>query len=195
MPFISEELSRYFGKKKDFLLEEKWPDVSAIEVDNDTTKTIRTLQEIIISIRRMRNEFNFPARLLAKVIIRPKDDNFRRIVEPGAGLNSYFCRLAGLEKIVIDEQFVRPKDAAVAVVSAGEIFLPLAGLIDIGKEKQRLQKEFQATADQREIVKNKLANPIFLAKAPAAEVERIKNKTKELDWKLENLKNNLSYLE
>ena len=191
MPYLTEDLSQYFGRKEKFLLNEKWPTIRAIPLDTEAINKIVTWQEIITAIRRIRNEFKIEQRLPIGVFIKPRDGSAQMIIDAG---KSYLSRLATIKEIKLDLTASRPDSSAVAVVKSGEIFVPLAGLIDIAREKQRLEKELADLAREKEIVVSKLTNPEFVSKAPTSEVERVKNKSAELDWKIEHLKNNLSYL-
>ena len=86
-------------------------------------------------------------------------------------------KLAGLEKVEIAQGLSQqPKQALTAVVEDIEIFLPLAGLIDIEQEIKRLEKELQKLTAEIERAEKKLQNQGFLAKAPAEVVaeERVK---------------------
>jgi valyl-tRNA synthetase len=57
------------------------------------------------------------------------------------------------------------------VVDEATIMLPLAGIIDIGREKARLQKEIDKLADEIDKTERKLANEQFVAKAPPEVIE------------------------
>jgi len=63
-----------------------------------------------------------------------------------------------------------------AIVTGAEMFLPLAGLIDIEQEIARLEKELKTLNSEVERVEKKLANPGFVSKAPAAVIEEEKAK-------------------
>jgi valyl-tRNA synthetase len=62
------------------------------------------------------------------------------------------------------------------VVDGEEIFVPLAGLIDVDRERARLAAEAQRIAGLLRGIDGKLANERFLAQAPAEVVERERSK-------------------
>lgn len=61
-----------------------------------------------------------------------------------------------------------------AVVNGVEIYLPLAGLIDVEKETARLNKELATLDKEVSRLDKKLSNAGFIAKAPADIVEKEK---------------------
>lgn len=88
----------------------------------------------------------------------------------------------------------KPENAMAAVIAGIEVYLPLAGLIDVEKESQRLNKELENMDKEIKRVTGKLNNAGFLAKAPADVVEKEKAKAEELSGKMEAIKERLAYL-
>jgi valyl-tRNA synthetase len=80
-----------------------------------------------------------------------------------------------------------PEKAMTAVVTGAELFLPLAGLIDISQEVARLEKEIQTLTAEVERVDKKLANEGFVAKAPAKVIEEEKAKRSDYADKREKV--------
>ena len=88
----------------------------------------------------------------------------------------------------------KPPTSASAVISGAEIFLPLAGLIDIEVEKKRLQKNLDELSGQLDKVSRKLANADFLANAPADVIERERAKKADYQERIERLNRNLEQI-
>ena len=82
-----------------------------------------------------------------------------------------------------------------AVVSGIEVYLPLAGLIDVEKETARLNKELAAIDKELSRVEGKLGNAGFLAKAPEAVIVKEKAKAEELNGKKAAINERLAYLQ
>jgi valyl-tRNA synthetase len=76
-----------------------------------------------------------------------------------------------------------------------EIYVPLAGLIDIDRELARLKKELEAVEKELKRVEGKLGNESFLAKAPAEVVEKERAKEAELAGKATAIRERLAMLE
>lgn len=75
-----------------------------------------------------------------------------------------------------------------------EVYLPLAGLVDLDKELARLEKEERTIDEVLKRVQKKLANDQFLAKAPPAVVEKERDKEAELDRTKETIHKRLAAL-
>jgi valyl-tRNA synthetase len=100
--------------------------------------------------------------------------------------------LAGLERLeFLAAGAAKPEKAAAAVAPGLEIFLPLAGLIDLGEEERRLRKEIEKLEAEGTRIEGKLANPQFAQKAPEAVVARERARAAELRDALEKLRANL----
>jgi valyl-tRNA synthetase len=87
-------------------------------------------------------------------------------------------RLARLDGIRTDLA-ATPKGAVQIVVDEATLMLPLAGIIDIGREKARLQKEIDKLAGEIEKTEKKLANEQFVAKAPPEVIEEQRERLAE----------------
>ena len=69
-----------------------------------------------------------------------------------------------------------------------ECFIPLDNLVDLNKEKARLEKTFEKLKSEQLMLNGKLKNKIFLEKAPQDVVDKIKKRSlilvDEIDTKL-----------
>jgi valyl-tRNA synthetase len=79
-----------------------------------------------------------------------------------------FCNTSQLTMMM---DAAAPEKAMSAIVTGAELYLPLAGLIDIEQEIARLEKELKTLNAEVERIEKKLANPGFMAKAPANVIE------------------------
>ena len=80
--------------------------------------------------------------------------------------------LAKLDEVAVVVGGDDPAPAGVGVVGAVEIFLPMTGLVDLDKERERLDKELAKIEGWIRGCRAKLANEKFVANAPAAVVEQ-----------------------
>jgi valyl-tRNA synthetase len=95
---------------------------------------------------------------------------------------------------IADPGHPKPKQALSTVVQGTEVYLPLAGLVDLDKELARLEKEERTIDEVLKRVQKKLANDQFLAKAPPAVVEKERDKEAELDRTKETIHKRLAAL-
>jgi valyl-tRNA synthetase len=189
MPFITSEIWQILGEKKviaetEFLNEQK-------ENDRHSIEKMKSLQDIIISLRTIRSEMNiFPSHQI-EALFKVLDENNEKVVKEN---ESYIKQLAKLSSITFVEDIVRPKNSAVAIASGFEIFLPLDGFIDIEKEKARLSKELAFAKQEIEKTTAKLENNNFIKRAPDSEVEKIKTRLNEANIKLDKINDSLKFL-
>ena len=107
----------------------------------------------------------------------------------------YLQKHAKLESIDwLDEQAETPA-AATALVGAIEVLVPMAGLIDVAAERSRLAKEIAKLEGGLKGVTAKLSNEKFVSNAPAAVVEKEKQKQEELSTSLQALQGKLDQLD
>ncbi|MHB9144076.1 MAG: valine--tRNA ligase [Symbiobacteriia bacterium] len=148
--------------------------------------------EMVKAIRNMRAEMNVPAGKKADVVAIAATPEAHRLVAGAAGYIRQLGHVAGLE--ILDAGAAKPEQAAAAVVGAVELYLPLKGLIDLGKERERLEKEKATTLLELEKLSAKLGNPGFLAKAPPEVVAKDGARAEDLRGKLEVLQQRLALL-
>jgi valyl-tRNA synthetase len=102
--------------------------------------------------------------------------------------------LAGLkeEDLQISEtQEEKPEDASVLVVGSVEIYIPLAGMVDLAEEKSRLAKELKEAESHIERLE-KLLGSDFANKAPAAVVQKERDKLANYKETAEKLRTQLN---
>jgi valyl-tRNA synthetase len=107
----------------------------------------------------------------------------------------YIYRLASASKVTIEADMQKPASSAAAVAGGVEIYVPLVGLIDIEKEKERLTRRLDKTTAELDRTDKKLANESFLTKAPEEIVAKEKDKKADLDAVKSKLERNLAMLD
>ena len=81
---------------------------------------------------------------------------------------------------VVDSEWQPDRGTPVAANSLGELFLPLAGLVDYAAERNRLEKEIEKVRAEVLKVQEKLANPAFTSKVPPKVLDEHQARLK--DW-------------
>ncbi len=112
------------------------------------------------------------------------------------GLLNYIDRLCRAKTILTwareSEKFEPPKASASAVIDGTELYVPLAGIIDLEAERKRLEKEIVRLQGLIEGIGKKLSNPSFVERAPKDVVEKEREKQKTITGTMEKLKENLA---
>ncbi|MGI6553446.1 MAG: valine--tRNA ligase [Bacillota bacterium] len=192
MPFITEEIWQKLPHEGPTLMTQKWPEVEEELFAPEEEERMHLLMEIIRIIRNLRAEMNVPPGKKAEVLlVVPEEEQYQELkeglpyVEQLAAADPLYLRVAVGEK---------PARALTGIVGGVEIFLPLAGLIDLELETGRLEKELQALAGELARLEGKLNNEGFLAKAPAEVIAKERSKREELLLKEKALRERLSML-
>lgn len=173
MPFISEEIWQHLPHEGETITLATWPVYETRFEAPDAVAEMELLMDIIRSVRNIRAEVNVPMSKKIELLIKPSNEAAYQIVKGNVDYVQRFCNTSKLE---IDLTISAPDKAMTSIVTGAELFLPLAGLIDIGQEIARLEKEIATLNNEVERIEKKLANQGFMAKAPAAVVEEEKAK-------------------
>jgi valyl-tRNA synthetase len=199
-PFISEAIWRGvvsesglgFGKhESESLMVSSWPEPRSDFEDDRAESEFALLQEMIGAIRNIRGEMNIPVGKTAEVLVAGGDGQDPAIITRH---ESYFEHLARVHSITYARNTARPKLAAAAVVKDFEIYLPLAELIDVNVERNRLEKERQRLEKLLEELNHRLQSHDFLTKAPPQVVERERQKKTEYETSLKKILANMEQL-
>src|SRR5699024_6933805 len=131
---------------------------------------------IIRSVRNIRAEVNTPMSKKVDIILHAKDETIEAKLTKNS---SYIERFCNPDILTITSTTEAPEKSMSAIVTGVEIYLPLAGLINIEEEIARLQKELEKYDKEVERVQKKLSNQGFVAKAPAAVIDGERAKEKD----------------
>ncbi|MBO8172532.1 MAG: valine--tRNA ligase [Bacillaceae bacterium] len=191
MPFITEEIWQHIPHQGESIVVAEWPENRGEYHFPDAVRKMTLLMDVIKNVRNIRAEVNVPMSKKIQLIIRPDNEQIEEDLQQG---KEYLERFCNPEKLEIDMKLSTPDKAMSAVVSGAELFLPLAGLIDIDQEIKRLEKELETLNSEVERVQKKLANKGFVEKAPAHVVEQEKAKEKDYLEKREKVKSRIAAL-
>lgn len=191
MPFITEEIYQCLPHEAESIMISKWPVADESLVDPEAERGMNAIMDSIKAIRNMRAEVNAnPGKKIPAIMLVSED--LREVV---AHNDSYIKLLGGIDNLELRPlNGEKPENAMAAVVTGIEVYLPLAGLIDVEKETQRLSKELAAMEKDLQRAGGKLNNAGFLAKAPEDVVAKERAKYEELSGKIEAVKKRMAYL-
>ena len=191
MPFLTEQVYKYLPDSEGFLMLQKWPEYEEGLVFAEDEQKMQGVMEIIRSIRNLRSEMNVAPSKRTRLMLLPAEG----WAETLRGGDGYFRRLAGAEQVEIltDRNEVTEKTVS-AVITAGELFIPLGDLVDFEKEVARLTKELENLKKETARSEGMLKNPGFLSKAPAHLVQAEKDKLEAAKAKAAALLNRIAEL-
>ncbi|HXK49630.1 MAG TPA: valine--tRNA ligase [Clostridiales bacterium] len=186
MPFITEELWKWIADRKEedsimlsFIPE---PDGSLIDVEAETI--METVKELIGKIRIIRAENNIPPSRTLKLVLKTENEDLKKFT-------SVIKFLAKIEDITFDKNADKPKLSASEMVNGIELFIPLEGIIDLGAEKEKIEKEIARLEGINTGINKKLSNAQFVSNAPEAVINKEKEKLNNNIESIAKLKNNL----
>jgi len=165
MPFITEELWGTIADRNNMLVHQDWPELPMNLVDADADREINWVISLIDSIRSARAEVNVPAGAKVPMLLQEMDAAGRTAWGNNEAL---IMRMARIESLT--EAAELPKGAVTIAVDGGTFALPLADIIDVSAEKERLEKTLGKLAKDLGSLRGRLNNPKFAQSAPEAVV-------------------------
>ncbi|HLL80981.1 MAG TPA: valine--tRNA ligase, partial [Ktedonobacteraceae bacterium] len=181
MPFVTEEVWQYLYRTSEpdtanwpasALIVAPWPRVNRAALDEDAEQQFGLLQEVITRIRDARNQMNVEPAHRIPVMLAAGD--FTAMLDAQAPLIEFLARTERPQSHVALAQ--KPEQAMSLLAGPVEVYLPLAGMLDISKELERLDKEIAQAQQEIARTQGKLANEAFVSKARPEVVEREREK-------------------
>ncbi len=177
MPFITEEIWQRVkplaAVEGEFLMLARYPEPDLSRVDADAAAEVNWLQQVIAGLRNIRGELGIsPGKPLALLVANASADDAARL-DRQAALLRFLGRLEAIT-VVASEAELPP--VSTALVGSMTLGVPLAGLIDVGAELARLDKEIARLGQEVGRVEAKLSNESFVARAPAEVVAKEREK-------------------
>ena len=173
-PFITEEIWQRVripaGVEGETIMTAPWPQAGTI--DEAAEADVDWLKGVISAVRSARTELQLaPGKPMPLIVQGAADDDRERL----ARFDTLIRRLARIDSIrLIDDAEAEQAARGAAVAMAGRLrlLIPLAGLVDLGAEIARLDKQLERERRGLDQVERKLANPGFVNNAPPAVVEK-----------------------
>ena len=189
MPFITEEIWQALPHEGDALMAAEYPVFMQELSFPEDARRFETVMDAIKAVRARRAEMNVPpSRKAHLMIVTQEADAFE------AG-RAYITKLAYASEVsVLDSVPADAESMVTAVTDNARMFMPMADLVDLEKERARLQKEIANAEKQLQAQIGKLSNQNFVTRAPEAVVNVEREKKVKLEALIENLKLNLSHL-
>jgi valyl-tRNA synthetase len=182
MPFITEELWQRLPHRGDSVMVAPYPRVKAGQVDADAERDMAAVMELVTAVRNIRGEMRIAPGAPLAVTVRPAAVH-AALFTSARPLVESLTRAA----LTLDAAATRPPTSALALVGDSEVYVSLAGVVDLDAERQRLGKEIARVRETIDFVTAKLGRADFVEKAPAEIVERERSRLAEQRTLLEKL--------
>jgi valyl-tRNA synthetase len=191
MPFITEEIWQHLPHQGETIMHSDWPQPVAERDDPEAEKEMAVLQSIIRSVRNIRAGKHVAPKKPVALLIKTESDEVTDRLNRNKLYLEKFCNPSSLE-IGVDVE--APEKAISAVVTGADVFLPLAGLINLDEEIGRLGKELEKMNAEVTRVQKKLSNSRFVGKAPEAIVRKEREKERDYLQKRDKIQKRIAEL-
>ena len=189
MPFITEEIYQAIPHSGEALIIEAYPEYDSSLSFPEDENDFEAVMEAIKAIRSRRAEMNVPPSKKASLII---------VTDMAGAFTSgeaYLKKLAYAGDITVSSQVPETTDGMVTVVTQrARMYMPMSELVDIQKERERIEKELKKARGQLEAQEKKLSNEAFVSRAPEAVVAAEREKAEKAKALIENLTETLAAL-
>lgn len=179
-PFVTEEIWSVLPGERPMLVTSDFPVVHDWQ-DDTVEAQVELLMGVITGFRNIRSEADVHPSAKIDAFLLCADSKKTEIVETFAAAISAMTRL---ESLTVAAEGDKPDDAGIYIYQDIEMYVPLKGLIDVEKERQKLERERKKIEISLKQINGKLGNAKFLANAPAEVVDKEKGKQAELEAKL-----------
>lgn len=178
IPYITEELYAAFGQRDHMLITSNWPHYDHIDINTAAADKIDWLIRVISEIRSVRADMNVPAGAKIPLLVQ---DAYPATQEGLKAYDEIIKRMARIESIEMTDSV--PKGAIQAVVDETLFIMPIADIIDLDAERERLKKQIEKLDSDIQKVDQQLGNQNFVANAPEEIIEEKRQQKDEAEGK------------
>ncbi|MBB1126657.1 valine--tRNA ligase [Thiospirillum jenense] len=196
MPFMTEEIWQKVkplaGASGETIMLAAYPiAIKPSTADQSAVAEINWVQQVILGIRRIKGEMNIAPSKALPIVIANATAQEQEWLDSALPYLTFLARVESIQQLGANETLA---NAALTLVGEMKIFIPLAGLIDKTAELTRLEKDISRLESDCERLSTKLANPDFVARAPAAVVNKERERLAEQQTALTQLKTQHNHL-
>ncbi len=196
VPFITEEIwnkvAPITGATGTSIMLQNFPAVADFPIDEQAEIELKWLQAFILGVRQIRGEMDIAPNRELPILLQNLSENDRCLLAAHA---DRLAQLARIESIKILENDEEPPPCAMALSGSMKILVPMAGLIDVAAERQRLEKNRDRAHNNLKRTQGKLNNERFMSNAPAEVVDKEREKFAAFDQEIAQLNEQLERLD
>jgi valyl-tRNA synthetase len=192
MPFITEEIWQKLDcKTSKWVIEAEWPAAREEFISEEAAGKMEKLIGVITSIRNTRAFWNIDNKAEVEVLLSVKEDSDKVLIEEN---ELHIKKLARCSISKTGKNIPRPEQSVAGLVEGISVFVPLGDAIDVEKEKKRVNEKVEKLQNVLAGIDKKLNNKSFVEKAPEDVVSKEKEKKKNFQQQIKNLRENLDAL-
>ncbi len=197
MPFITEEIWQRVKKfypleSAESIMLSDFPVPKKNDRYLEESEQMQFIFKMITAIRSIRKDMNVSPSEYVEIVVKDVLPARCAVLQDN---RHYIKLMAKVDEIYIGDDAVKPEKSATTVVDDIEIYMPLEGIIDLEKERERLMKKLSKVENSLIKCVGKLNNDNFINNAPANIIQQEKERKDQLENTIEKLKANISFLE
>ncbi len=190
-PFLSEEIWQQLGAEGEACMVAAWPTAEPAWLDDAAERAFAQVAEIVRVVRNLRVEGGVGERVRAAVALHVPADSVAVV----SGFVPYLQSLAQAAEVTVQAAGAdKPAQSLAGVAGDIDVYLLLAGAVDASAERERLAKELEKAQADLAAQEHKLSNASFVDKAPAAVVQKVRDRQAELAELVARLQERLAAL-
>ncbi len=196
VPFITEEIwskvGPITGATGASIMLQSFPAVADFPIDEQAEIELAWLQAFILGVRQIRGEMDIAPNRELPILLQNLSENDQYLL---AAHDNRLMQLARIESIKILEGDEEPPPCAMALSGSLKILVPMAGLIDVAAERQRLEKNRDRAINNLKRTQGKLSNERFMSNAPPEVVDKERAKFAAFEQEIAQLNEQLERLD
>jgi len=192
MPFVTEDIWQRMPGVRESIMKASFPVSSDFISDRRALDEMELVMGVITGVRNIRGEMNIHPSKKVDILMDIPDERDIEIIKTNI---SHIRNLIKAGSMEIQKHAVKPEASATTVLGHNQIHVLLKGIIDFEEEKTRIRKEIAKIRKDMEGDARKLASSAFLENAPPDIVEKVQEKVRSMNIKLEKLDKNLIFFE
>ena len=202
-PFITEELWQHLNelvpergvfaarRAEESVVRAAWPKSTWFPRDAEAEGAMPLATDLVRAVRNIRSKLGLGERTEVDAIVTGENAGALEVIRR----HEHFIKdLGRVKNLTAGTGLSKPPACASEVVSGLDVYVPLAGLIDVGEEKARLSARIEKVEKGLKGAEAKLSNASFVERAPAEIVERERERRAELAAEVDKLRSNLADL-
>lgn len=169
MPFVTEEMYLSIPHTQESINIEQWPEVVDIVMCQEEMLAVKQLISMIEAVRTLKVDYQLKPSMEIDVVIKDENDQLVARDEKTAAILQKMCHANWVSEMQEEEMAVRP-------IVNGTLSVPLAAIINVEEEIEKLSKELERLTKEIKRADSMLQNENFVKKAPEAKVQAEKDK-------------------
>jgi valyl-tRNA synthetase len=191
MPFVTEELWQVLPTTEGSIMVQPYPNGGNGTGEDSALAQAQAIISVVEAVRTVRGESGVPPRRPIDVVVAAPQASMRELMQQHELI---LKTLANIGDLTLAGSFEKQEGYGHGVGEGFEVFLSLAGAIDVEQERQRIGKELDRTRDKIAKLDAKLRNENFLARAPGEVVDKNRQELSALEAQLAKLTDGLNRL-